>query len=341
MTKTYLGIEIGNMTIKFVVSTQNTIKQCVVEQLPDNIVRDGGIVSWEAMAQFMKQKLKEHKIGEKKVALVLPERLTYVRRFTMPYMTIAQLKFNLPFEFHDFITEEKEQYLYDYAIMGIMEEELEEENQHKEHISKNMDVLGVAISKQLIEKYRMMLKRCGLKLQVAAPQSCAYQNMIRKYEQLYAKEKGLDYAILDIGHSVVELRIYTEGKYETGREIEPGLQAITQLISDTLGVDEHIAEIYKRNNQDNILYSEQCMSAYSDIALDIMRVINFFTYNHPNNTLEVLYCCGGGTKIAPLMQTLSDIIGLKVIPLNEVFASMTKEEDTMLLAASAVGITWN
>ena len=106
MIKTYLGIEIGNMSIKFAICSQNMIKECIVEQLPDNMVREGSIVSWDAMTDFIKSKLKEHRISCKDVAMVLPEEITYVRRFLMPYMTIPQLKFNLPFEFHDFITED-------------------------------------------------------------------------------------------------------------------------------------------------------------------------------------------------------------------------------------------
>lgn len=335
MIKTYLGIEIGNLVIKFAVCTEDTIKEFVVEQLPDNLVRDGNIVSWEVMADFIKEKLKSHRIGCKNVAMVLPESTTYVRRFLMPYMTVDQLRINLPYEFRDFITEEKDKYLYDYAIMDRVEEE------HSGQISKNMDMMAVAVSKETIEKYKNMLKQSGLKLRVAAPESCAYQNIIRKHIKLSSSKEALDYAILDIGHNTVNLRIFTEGKYETGREIEPGIKEITHVISDELSVDEHIAEMYKVSNQNNILYAEKCMSVYSEIALEVRRVINFFTYNYPNNTLDTLYVCGGGAKIEPLMETLRSAIDFKVKGLHELFDGMLTNEEALMLGATAVGITWN
>ena len=335
MIKTYLGIEIGNLEIKFAVCTEDKIKAFVVERLPDNIVRDGNIVSWEAMADFIKTKLKEHHITCKDVAMVLPEGITYVRRFLMPYMTIDQLKVNLPYEFRDYITEEKDKYLYDYAVMEIVEEE------HNGQVSKNMDIMAVAVTKETIEKYKNMLKRCGLKLRVAAPKSCAYQNIIRRHIKLNANKKACDYAILDIGHNTADLRIFTEGKYETGREIEPGLKEINYAISDALSVDEHTAEIYKASNQNNILYSEECMSVYSKIELEVRRVINFFTYNYPNNTLDTVYVCGGGAKIEPLIETLRDAIDLKVKGLHELFDGRIASEDALVLGAPAVGITWN
>lgn len=335
MVKTYLGIEIGNLEIKFAVCTEEKIKQFIVEKLPENIVRDGMIVSWDAMTKFIKDKIKEHRITCKDVALVLPEDATYVRRLVMPYMTVEQLKINLPYEFREFITEEKDQYLYDYAVMGIIEEE------HDGKVYKSIDIMAVAALKEMIEKYKSMLKRCKLRLKIAAPKSCAYQNIIRKHINIHAIQEARDYAILDIGHNTVTLRIFTQGKYETGRELETGLKEVTYAISNALNVDEHIAEIYKMTNQNNILYAEECMSIYNLMVLEVSRVINFFTYNYPNNTLDTIYVCGGGTKIEPLMETLRSIIELKVKELDQLFEGVIDHKEALLTGATAVGITWN
>lgn len=339
--KTYLGIEIGNRNIKFAVCTEDRVKHFITEELPDDLVRDGNIQSWEGMAAFIKEKVKKHRIACKEVAIILPESTTYVRRFMMPYMTVEQLKFNLPYEFHDFITEDKDSYFYDYAVMGIVEEDQEGRK------SKHMDLMAVAAAKETIEKYKHMLKRCGLKLKVAAPASCAYQNLVRKHNQGYlsketsSSKKGSDYAILDIGHKTVNLRIFIDGKYETGREMEPGLESLNDAIADALNVDRETAEVYKRNNQNDILYSEECMSVYHQITLEVLRVINFFTYNYHNNTLDTLYCCGGGAKIEPLLDTLRDSLELKVKGLDELFEESKGNEDALVLGAAAVGITWN
>lgn len=335
MIKTYLGIEIGNQNIKFAVCTGDRIKDFFTEGLPENIVRDGTIVSFDKVSDFIKEKLKKNRISFKDVAIVLPEDITYVRRLMMPHMTVDQLKFNLPYEFHNYITEEKDKYIYDYGVMSIVEEE------QNGQVLKNMDIMAAAVSKETIEKYRNMLKRSGLKLRVIAPESQAYQNIVRKHEELHFPRENRDYAILDIGHNAVNLRIFIEGKYETRREIELGIETIDHIISDTYGVEKHNAKSYKMNNENNILYSDECMLAYNQIALEVMRVINFFTYNHPNNTLDTLYCCGGGAKIEPLMDTLKDRVGLEVKGLNELLVDVGDDKDALLLGAAAVGITWN
>ncbi len=335
MKNTYLGIDIGSLDIKFAVCSENRIKELVIERLPDNIIRDGNIVSWEVMTDFIKEVIKKHRIRCKYAAVILPESNTYVRRIMMPYMTLDQLKFNLPYEFHDFITDEKDKYFYDYAVLDVVEEE---NNGNK---SKSLDLMAAAVSKEIIERYRHMFKRCGLKLKVAAPESSAYQNIVKKHLELVRSDKPGDYAILNIGHDAVCLWIFTEGKYETGRKIELGLGGVTNVIAEALGIDKHIAEIYQQINQNNVMYSEECMSIYAQIAWEVMRVINFFTYNHPNNTLDTLYCCGGGAKIEPLMKTLDETVDLKVKGLHELFENLTDNEDAMILGAAAVGITWN
>lgn len=335
MKKTYLGIEIGNLTIKVAVCAENQIKKFVIEHLPDNMVSEGIILDWEGMSKFLKKIIKKHHITCKDVALVLPENISYVRRLLLPHMTISQLKFNLPYEFRDFITENKEKYIYDYAILGMAEEE------QNGQMVPMMDVIAAAISKEVIEKYRQLFKKSGLRLKIAAPEISAYQNIVRKHVELNSKGKAGDYAILNISQNTTNLHIFTEGKYETGKEIEIGLEAVVKAIANTLNIDEETADRYRLNNENDVLHLEDCMSVYGDIALNVMRVINFFLYNHPDNTLDTLYCCGRGANIEPLLEVLEDTIGLKAKKLPELFENIADENNALTSGSSAVGITWN
>ena len=52
MKKTYLGLEIGNRTIKLAVCVENRIEKFVIERLPDNTVSEGIILDWERMGIF-------------------------------------------------------------------------------------------------------------------------------------------------------------------------------------------------------------------------------------------------------------------------------------------------
>ena len=62
--------------------------------------------------------LKENNIRCKNAVFVLRQDDTYVKRCSVPLMTVDQLKLNLPFEFHDYIGDELEQYQFD-ALMSL------------------------------------------------------------------------------------------------------------------------------------------------------------------------------------------------------------------------------
>ena len=333
MIKTYLGIEVGNRSLKLAVCEGNRIKKFVQEGIPNDIVKEGQISDWDRMTKLLKETLKKYGISCKDAAMVLPEDITYVRRVVMPYMTVEQLRFNLPYEFSDFIAEEKDEYVYDYAVMDIFEEE------ENGKTVKNMDIMAAAVSKTNLELYRHMLKECKLRLRIAASESSAYQNIVRKYMELNPSEREADFAVLNLGHYAVNLRIYTKGKYETGKEIKPGLQSIASIISQSEQISELEVPYLSRN--DASFSKEECMAVYDQIALEVMRVISFFNYNHPGNTLDTLHCCGRGLTIRPLTETLENVVGMKIKGLQELFGDISEDNQAMVYGAAAVGITWN
>ncbi len=54
MAKTYTGIDIGDHALKVAVSDGASIKLMAVEVVPDGMVANGRIVSFDAMADFIK-----------------------------------------------------------------------------------------------------------------------------------------------------------------------------------------------------------------------------------------------------------------------------------------------
>lgn len=88
----------------------------MAKELPDNMVSGGEIVSMDAMADFIKEMAKENGISRGAAAVILPGTLVFTRNVTVPAMTDGQLLYNLPFEFKDYLTQEKNKYYFDYAV---------------------------------------------------------------------------------------------------------------------------------------------------------------------------------------------------------------------------------
>lgn len=332
MAKKILGIEIGNCRLKIAICSESNLERLITADVPDNLVQEDEIVSWEAMAEFIKEVIKENKIAVKNAAVVIPEKLVYTKHVVMPAMTVDQLRVNLPYEFHDYITEDKDKYFYDYAVIN--------KTSDSEGNFTEMELMAVAAPKELINQYKTMFRRAGLRLVLIAPDYSAVRNIIKDYEEVNAVQEPGDYAILDIGHKTVKLYFFTRGEYEITRVMEEGCEELDRYIAETFNVDEHIARIYKETNKDDVLHDQGCEEIYSQMAVEVMRVLNFYNFNHPDNKLDALYYCGGGSLIQPLIEAIEGATEVNVVSLDQLLTDKYEDTAKILMGPQALGITW-
>lgn len=316
MKKDVVGIEIGSSTTKLVMDDSY-----IVVNTPENSVNGEELVAFDGMSEFIHDTLKENNMKAKKVALVLPDSDVYLNRVTMPYMTTKQLQVNLPYEFKKVIGKEKDNYLYDYALASYIQDDSGK--------IVDMDLLAGAVSSSLIEKYKEMFKKAGLKLVQATPRELAIMNVLRK-----SKKVTGDIALVDLGYSYTRIDIYKDGIYETSKTLEKGVKDMADIASEILYCDTHIALEYLKVNKDNVLSHERMINLYENIAVEIMRAINYYTYENRENTLENLYVYGGGAHIESFVSTIKTNVSLDV---QSICALGSDEEDVLVDALAAYG----
>jgi type IV pilus assembly protein PilM len=331
MGKTYVGIDIGTNQLKFAVCNDSGIKQLAEEPVPSQLVEDGRIVTMDAMSKFLRESARKHQIKSKDAALVLPSSLVFSRRLTMPLMTKEQLKINLPYEFRDFITTDKDKYRYDYAVVNEIKNE-------KGEIT-HLDLMIAATLKSTIAEYRAMLRRAGFRLRIAAPVIFCYANLIRSYEKAHPADAPREYCMIDIGHTATRIHIFSGSAFEVTRIIDHGCAKLDTAIANELQIDEQTANSYKNTNYNDVLQLESCAVIYQNIAIEIMRAINYYWFDKPNSNLTDAYYCGGGAKIGLLLEAISATIGLQLHSIEVLMPDGGAEKEQLLLCPSAVGIT--
>lgn len=151
------AFDIGECMVKAVCFTGGKLKKVMAKELPDNMVSGGEIVSMDAMADFIKEMAKENGISRGAAAVILPGTLVFTRNVTVPAMTDGQLLYNLPFEFKDYLTQEKNKYYFDYAVQDTVKDE--------EGNVKELQLFVCATLKSTVEEYRAMLRRAGFNLE--------------------------------------------------------------------------------------------------------------------------------------------------------------------------------
>ena len=143
--KNCLGIEIGHYRVKIAYMEHGELQTYVSERLETENQTD-----MKVYAELIKDVLKENNIRCKNAVFVLRQDDTYVKRCSVPLMTVDQLKLNLPFEFHDYIGDELEQYQFDYGVIERTEDQL--------------DLIAACCRKDLCQQFLKLAKMAKLKL---------------------------------------------------------------------------------------------------------------------------------------------------------------------------------
>ncbi len=307
--KKYLGIDIGEYSMKCCLMHNGSIEDYFLAPLPENMVKDGMIVFWEACADFIRQQLKEHNMRCRDLFMTVPTNGCFFRIMSMPVMTVQQLMLNLPYEFRDYINEQAEDYYFDYAVLSRDE--------------KEMHLMAAAMRRDLIEKYRAMAKQAGLRLRVLLPNALCYQRLLQY--QLDAEGLKKDYALLNIDDDELQINFLPHGIYETTRSLTPGLVGLTQKAAEHT---ELSPTIIRQRLYEGILdeYKHPALQEdYEALAVQIMRVLNFYSFNNPQNAIDTLYYFGDGAQLTPLLKALKEQLELPVAPLTDLFPNMRED----------------
>lgn len=127
-----------------------------------------------------------------------------------------------------------------------------------ERTDKELDILAAACRKSLCQHFEKLAKMAGLRLTGLVP---AVIGMQRILEQVSGDEKK-DYAVAELGEENICIQFFRRCVYDT---------------THTMKVEYRDMEQPQQGNL---------------IAVQIMRVLNFYSFNHADNTIDTLYYCG-------------------------------------------------
>lgn len=321
--KNILGVSIGTRSLKISELSNGQLRGFWSSEMPENAVVNDEIAAWSAISELLKSIRRDKKIRTKDCAVVLPDSGTYVRRVTMPVMTDKQLMVNLPYEFRDVLQNGPDKYLFDYSMIGIAKDENGK--------PKEMDLIGATVEKDLIGHYQRMFSDAGLRLVKAEPRVTALAALV---EHIPTGDNP-DFALLDLGSTYTRIDIFHNGIYEVTRSIDRGVNDIVTAAAEVMNCDVHIARARLKDDTDKVLESEELGNVYNTIAIEVMRALNYYTYENRDNTLDRLYYCGTGSSIRPFLDEISDNITLELAPLGSLDVA---NSEALMSSPSSVGV---
>ena len=339
--KNCLGIEIGHYRVKIAYMERGQLKKYISERIDS-----AGYTDMKSYAEFIQDILREHDIHCRSVVFVLGQDDTYVKRYHLPLMTVDQLKLNLPYEFQDYIGDQLDAYQFDYGVI--------------ERTEDCLDLLAAACKKELCQQFQKLAKMARLKLVGLVPAVVGLARILEQArktqksetsaaetpaEELPGQKKDTqkknvqteenkqeaakkDFAVLDLGTKALRIHFFKQGVYDITRTMEPGCEEIEQFRRGDRAKMEELdleAEDAFWTAKSEEVIDKVLEERYRTIAVQAMRVLNFYSFNNANNTIDTLYYCGGGARYKALINNISDTLDIPVKSIGTLLPDISEE----------------
>jgi len=148
-----LGVDIGSTSIKVAELSQDrsgVIIQRLVEAPLDVTPETAVDGRWAAIVQTLRDLLRENRIGTRQCAFALPGHAVFVRRVRLPHTTEERLERIIRFEARQQIPFPLEQTLLQYQVSPTDQPD-------------EVEVLLVAIKREIVDNYMSLVRRLGLR----------------------------------------------------------------------------------------------------------------------------------------------------------------------------------
>ena len=146
---------------------QKILRYCSV-RIPEALIRNGKVHDVGGLAKILKGLWSKFGFGQKEVGLLIPEFSTYTKLLTLPKLAVSDLDEAVRWQAQEFLPTTQEETVLDWQVISRNE--------------KNIEVLVVAVAKEILSSFVEAAEKAGLfPMDVQIP-SLSLGNLTKKYE---------------------------------------------------------------------------------------------------------------------------------------------------------------
>ena len=301
--KNVIGVDIGSSAIK-VVELKDTKKgyQLVnygIAPIPSEVIVDGAIMDSFAIVEAIKGLLSEKKIKTKDAAISVSGHSVIIKKITLPAMTEEELEESIQWEAEQYIPFPISDVNMDFHILEMVAGQ------------PQMDVLIVAVKKDMINDYTAVMAEAGLNPVVVDVDSFALENM---YCINYDIDPEQTVALVNIGANVININILKGGTSKLTRDVSAGGRQITNEIQKHVGVSFEDAEILKCGGEvsgvDPSSVEEIVKTASNTLVTEVQRSFDFYLSTAQEGRIDKVYLSGGSSMLKGIVEAISERTGI-------------------------------
>ncbi len=335
-----VGLDIGSSTIKVAEfkkkGKEYALKNFGFAEIPPESIVEGNINDAESVANAIRSLFKIHKIKEKNVAISTGGYSVVVKTINVPTASEEELQMTIRSEAEQYIPYDIEDVNIDFQILGT-----------SEFSPNQMDVLLVAVRKELVAEYIDMIHLAGLNPCIIDVDTFALQNM---YEfSTDAREDEIT-MLVDVGSSKTSLNILKGFSSLMMRDNSSGTLQIREEIMARINCTPMQAEKVITGADRDLMKESEVKEISLQIARqwssEIFSVVNTYRSKYNEGEIEKIVLCGGGAYIDGFSHYLGSKTEAEVSvfnPFKKILIDEKRYPDSMLkklapLAPIALGL---
>ena len=304
--KELVGLDIGTSSVK-AVQLQRSRKKYRLVALgiaplhPDTMV-DGLIMDADAVTNAIRQIFEENKIGLKDVTVSVSGHFVIVKRIRVPQMKPDELREGIAWEAEQHIPYSIEDVNLDFQILGS-----------GDNGKGEMDVLLVAVKKDIVNQYLAVISAAGLRAAVVDVDAFAMENAFEMSEQVRRDEVV---ALVNIGAAITTINVLRRGSSDFTRDSALAGNRYTESLQKGLGLSHDQAETLKMGGAvqgHDVAEARPVIEMVNgELAGEIRRSFEFYRSSMPGGAIHRVVLSGGCARLSDLSSYLSQSLDLPV-----------------------------
>lgn len=298
--KDIIALDIGSSSVKIIQLAQTKkgweLQKLGISYLPPEAIVDGSIIDSMTVTNTISELLQEHGVKAPDAASALTGHSVIIKKVAMAAMTEDELAESIQWEAEQYIPFPMTDVNIDFQIIG-----------EDETGSGQMDVMLVAVKKDVINDYTNVIKESGLEPVIIDVDSFACENMI---ELNYSFGPDDNICLVNIGATVTSVSVITGGVTTFTRSVPMGGNQFTEEIQRSLNVSFQDAEDLKMGKPvegaETEDLAEVIETASNNLVGEITRSVDFYLGSTPGITISKILLSGGGARVHGLAESLQE-----------------------------------
>lgn len=340
--KPCLALDIGNKNTKMVCGAveKNRIRihEYGISNTPDNSIKDGKIINPNAIADTIKEFIKKHKVKAGKMVINITGTGVITRDIQLPKSTDEEISKMLKYDVQQYFPVDLENYVLDFKV-------LEEVANHEGVFNR---IILAAVPIQQAEEYMKIPKLLNMEMQAIDLPANSVSKFLSGTGIIKNRPGGMlaykEYAVLDIGFETTGVYIFYEDKLRFNRILLTGSGNIDNLIINAYDVGSGQAEERKivtvkifgeeeeaGETRELVQLCNVIRPAVNNLIIEINRFFDFYNSRGKGNRIQMIYLCGGGSKLNGLDVYISSYFNIPVKHVtasdNIIYTGVKKQEE--------------